>query len=191
MRTKPNLTSCRWLVVAQQQPVLMEPAIENGPEKAGGCQRLIEKHASNVKHFAKFCVVGLSGTVVDMGLLFALADPRMLGWSISGSKLVAAEVALLNNFLWNEIWTFRWAARRAKAPEVGRRLMVFNLVCGLGILLSVALLHFFHELLGCNLYLSNAFAVGLVTLWNFTLNAKYNWGSNRKIAPEPGRAGLC
>jgi dolichol-phosphate mannosyltransferase len=57
--------------------------------------------------FVKFCLVGGSGVFVDMGVLFLLADPRMLGLNIALSKICAAEIALINNFIWNELWTFR------------------------------------------------------------------------------------
>jgi dolichol-phosphate mannosyltransferase len=42
-----------------------------------------------------------------MGILWWLADPRMLGWNLTVSKVIAAEVAIFNNFLWNDVWTFR------------------------------------------------------------------------------------
>jgi len=57
--------------------------------------------------FIKFCLVGGSGVVVDMGILYLLADPSRLGWSITLSKICAALVALTNNFIWNELWTFK------------------------------------------------------------------------------------
>jgi hypothetical protein len=44
---------------------------------------------------------------VDFGVLFVLADPRMLALNVAISKVCAAEVALVNNFVWNELWTFR------------------------------------------------------------------------------------
>ena len=47
------------------------------------------------RRYAQFCVVGGSGVVVDMGVLYLLADPRMLGWNLTLSKVIAAEVAIL------------------------------------------------------------------------------------------------
>jgi len=57
--------------------------------------------------FIKFCCVGGSGVVVDMAVLALLADPRFLGWNVLLSKVCAAEAAMINNFIWNELWTFR------------------------------------------------------------------------------------
>jgi dolichol-phosphate mannosyltransferase len=60
-----------------------------------------------LRRYAQFCVVGGSGVVVDVTVLYLLASPTMLGWNLSLSKAIAAEVALVNNFVWNELWTFR------------------------------------------------------------------------------------
>lgn len=121
-----------------------------------------------------------------MAVLFLLADPRTLALNLSLSKLSAAETALLNNFVWNELWTFR--TRTPHAPGRGgvlRRLLFFNAICGVGIFLAILLLHLFHTLLGWNLYLSNLLAIGLVTAWNFGLNARFNWGCGG-LATQPG-----
>ncbi len=39
--------------------------------------------------------------------MMLLASPATLGWDLTLSKVIAAEVALINNFAWNEVWTFR------------------------------------------------------------------------------------
>jgi dolichol-phosphate mannosyltransferase len=131
---------------------------------------------AEVFRFTKFCLVGGSGVVVDMGMLFLLADPRCLGWGVTVSKVIAAETALANNFLWNELWTFRPSSENASGHRGWpRRFLLFNLICGAGIGLAVLLLHAFHTWLGWNLYLSNLMAIILVTAWNFGMNAYFNW----------------
>jgi putative flippase GtrA len=137
-----------------------------------------ENQLERMEQFVRFCLVGLSGTAVDMGMLFVFADSRMLAWNVSTSKLCAAEIALLNNFMWNELWTFR-SHDEDQGRHIGalRRLAVFNAVCGAGILLAVLFINIFHKALGWNLYLSNGVSVALVTMWNFGLNAKFNWRS--------------
>jgi dolichol-phosphate mannosyltransferase len=134
--------------------------------------------SARLLQFLKFCLVGGSGAVVDMAVLFCLADPTMLGWNITASKVCAAELALLNNFAWNELWTFRLAAGIARAGSWLRRLLIFNAICGAGIAIAAALLNAFHTSLGWNLYISNFLAITLVTLWNFGLNAKVNWNQH-------------
>ena len=135
-------------------------------------------HMPRLRQCAKFCLVGGSGVVVDMAVLHLLAI--RLGWNVSLGKICAAETALLNNFLWNEVWTFREAmSSTARAGGSWRgvacRLWRFQAICVAGIGLAVGFLHLFHTGLGFNLYLANLLAIGLVTLWNFSLNARFTW----------------
>ena len=124
--------------------------------------------------YARFCVVGGSGVVVDMALIWLLASPAMLGWNLTLSKVLAAEVAIVNNFLWNDLWTFRartengwkgWATRLAK----------YNVVCLAGIGWSVLLLNLEVQSLHWNVYVANFIAIVLVSVWNFWLSARYGW----------------
>jgi dolichol-phosphate mannosyltransferase len=126
--------------------------------------------------FFRFAAVGLSGVLVDMGLLFLLSDPQSLGWGLTRSKIIAAELALISNFLWNDAWTFRdlVGARTGLGSKL-RRLIKFNAICGIGIVLNVILLNIQYNWLGMNRYLANAVAIGVVTLWNFFLSLKLSW----------------
>ena len=80
----------------------------------------------------RFALVGASGVVVDMALLFLLSDPRTLGLGLTRSKIVAAELAIINNFLWNDAWTFRDLVGARRGRHKLRRLLKFNAVCGTG-----------------------------------------------------------
>lgn len=136
-----------------------------------------------VLRFAKFCFVGTSGLLVDMAMLYLFTEPQLLGWNVTLGKICAAALAMLNNYLWNELWTFKPLKGAAEPARcLWRRFLLFHAICGFGIPLALALLHFFHSLLQWNLYLSNFLAIMLVTLWNFTLNARFNWRTNRKAA---------
>ena len=46
----------------------------------------------------KYGIVGMLGVGVDMFVLYLLSDPTTLALGLTRSKIVAAEVALLNNF---------------------------------------------------------------------------------------------
>lgn len=136
-------------------------------------------------------------------MLWVLADLKTLAWNVTFSKLCAAEIALVNNFVWNEFWTFRGCRQQTKVYDSGRtgsesnledadrytathclhlarlhRFLVFNAICGIGIVFATILLHLFYTVLDLNLYLSNFLAIGLVTMWNFGINARFNWRSS-------------
>jgi dolichol-phosphate mannosyltransferase len=135
-----------------------------------------------VSRFVRFATVGLSGVVVDMGLLFLLSDPSMLGWGLTRSKLIAAEVAIINNFIWNDAWTFGdIAAHQRGFRSRLHRFAKFQLICLTGLALNTILLNLQFNLLGMNRYLANAIAIGVVTGWNFWVNFKLSW---RAAEPE-------
>ena len=132
--------------------------------------------ALSTRRFLRFAVVGASGVLVDMAMLFLLSDPRTLGLGLTRSKAIAAELAIINNFLWNDAWTFRdlVGGQRGGRHKL-RRLLKFNAVCGAGLLLNVVLLNLQFNLLHINRYLANLIAIGVVTVWNYWLNVKLNW----------------
>jgi dolichol-phosphate mannosyltransferase len=131
-----------------------------------------------IKRFVRFCVVGCSGVVVDMGLLFVFSDPTMLGWGLTRSKLLGSELAILNNFFWNDLWTFGDVARQQAGgrPRL-RRFGKFQVICLAGLAINTLLLNFQFNILGLNRYVANGIAIVLVTGWNFWLNWKLSWHS--------------
>jgi dolichol-phosphate mannosyltransferase len=134
---------------------------------------------ARLRQFIKFCLVGGSGVIVDMTVLHVLAV--WLDWNVTISKVCSAEMAMLNNFFWNEVWTFQRPRGEARGyRSVRGRLWRFHAICGAGIGLAVLFLHLFHAWLGFNLYLANLLAIGLVTLWNFSLNATCTWRLKRR-----------
>lgn len=138
------------------------------------------------RRYVRFCLVGASGVGVDMGVLWLLADPRMLGWHLILSKVLAAEAAMINNFLWNDLWTFRGLTDgadgwRARLVRLGK----FHLICLAGIGWGVLLLHVQVNGLGLNVYVANFLAIVVVSLWNFGLNLKFGWRTAPGV-PPPG-----
>jgi dolichol-phosphate mannosyltransferase len=126
--------------------------------------------------FVRFGLVGLSGVVVDMVILYLLHSG--LGLPLTRSKIIAAEVAIINNFIWNDAWTFAdvslqqqgWSARL-------KRFGKFNLICLAGLVLNVLVLNLIYNLVFSQrwAYLANLIAIAIVTFWNFWLNLKLSW----------------
>ena len=139
-------------------------------------QHLLRLRLSRSSKFIQFCLVGGTGVVVDMAVLFLLHDPAMLALPLTRSKILAAEMAILNNFLWNDLWTFREISRRqpGKRQRI-KRLIKFNLICLAGLILNVIVLNILVNFLHFNHYLANLLAIALVTVWNFWFNLKLSW----------------
>jgi dolichol-phosphate mannosyltransferase len=130
--------------------------------------------------FVRFALVGLTGVVVDMGLLFLLSDPRALGWGLTRSKVVAAEAAIVNNFRWNDRWTFGDLVPEQRSWRAAwSRFLKFNAICLGGLVLNVVLLNLMFNRLAINRYVANAIAIATVTAWNYLLNRTLAWRSAR------------
>ncbi|HEX2673727.1 MAG TPA: GtrA family protein, partial [Polyangiaceae bacterium] len=124
----------------------------------------------------RFCVVGASGVLVDMSLLYVLSDPSMFGLGLTRSKFIAAEAALTWNFLINDMWTFRDSALQKPGLQAKlRRFLAFNIICSVGIVLNVLLLNLLFNYAHVNRYVANGIAILIVTGWNFWLNQRLNW----------------
>ncbi|BAQ60752.1 dolichol-phosphate mannosyltransferase homolog [Geminocystis sp. NIES-3708] len=128
--------------------------------------------------FIRFGIVGFSGVFVDMTVLYLLSDPSTLALPLTRSKIIAAELAILNNFFWNDTWTFKDIAQKQPSKRQKlKRLIKFNIVCLGGLIINVLLLNFFFNIFSLNRYLANFLAIAVVTIWNFWLNLKLSWRS--------------
>jgi dolichol-phosphate mannosyltransferase len=129
-----------------------------------------------IARFIRFALVGFSGVFVDMGLFYLLSDPSQLGWGLTRSKALAAEAAIINNFLWNDAWTFGdLVGKQRGLSHKLHRLLKFNIVCAIGLGLNIALLNVQFNWLHINRYVANLVAIAIVTLWNFWINMKLSW----------------
>lgn len=127
---------------------------------------------------------------VDMAALFLLTDHRCLGISLVLGKICAGQVAMVNNFIWNDLWTFGDFSRRNRTAK-GRliRLLKFDCFCLGGLGISVILLHLQVVRFGFNPYLANLLAIVGATLWNYSVNRFFNWGRAKPampVRPQPG-----
>ncbi|MFM2305168.1 MAG: hypothetical protein RLZZ135_2581 [Cyanobacteriota bacterium] len=146
-------------------------------------QHLLRLRLSRSASFMRFCLVGLTGVVVDLGVFYLLRDALGLGLTRSG--IISAQVAIFNNFLWNDLWTFSDISRRQPGIKQRiKRFFKFNLVCLSGVILQLLIINIIYNFFKLNDdlkdlvridILAKLIAIGLVTIWNFWLNSKLNW----------------
>jgi len=124
--------------------------------------------------FIRFAFVGLSGLLVDMGLLYFFYD--ILSFGLTRSAILAGELAIVNNFLWNDRWTFKDLSKKQSSPRQQlKRFLKFNIICLMGLILKILLLNVLFNGLHLNAYLANFLAIAVVTAWNFWINLRLNW----------------
>lgn len=142
----------------------------------GRVGRIRQRTALPMGRFIRFGLVGLSGVFIDMAVFYLLSDPSTLALGLTRSKIVAAEVAIVNNFLWNDRWTFGdISARQSGHSQRLKRFLKFNAVCVAGLVFNVLILNLLFNVFGINRYVANLMAIALVTVWNFWLNLKLSW----------------
>jgi dolichol-phosphate mannosyltransferase len=127
-----------------------------------------------VTRFLRFGVVGFSGVFVDMGVFYVLRT--VLGLALTRSAIFSSEIAIINNFLWNDLWTFGDISSKQQGNRKRfRRFLKFNLVCLTGLILNVLIVNFLFNIVHVNEYLAKLIAIALITFLNFWLNSKLSW----------------
>jgi dolichol-phosphate mannosyltransferase len=128
--------------------------------------------------FFKFGVVGASGTVVNLCVLYAAQEwlfrevsPPLLRLNLS--LALAIFVATINNFWWNRVWT--WHDRRA---HISKRVLIqfgqYAVATWLGTFLQITLTN----LLAARLHylVANLVAIAVASVCNFLANDGWTFG---------------
>ena len=128
--------------------------------------------------FFKFGVVGASGTLVNLGVLylaqeslFAAIEPASV--RLNASLALAICCATLNNFSWNRVWTWRDRRRRISTPlpvQFGQ----YALASWVGILVQFTVTN----LLAVHIYylVANVIAIVLASVFDFVANDLWAFG---------------
>jgi len=116
-------------------------------------------------------MVGGTGVLVNSFALFVLYQGVHL--PLIASSILSVELAIANNFLWNNLWTFG----RKDFPIC--RFAKFNLVSLGGMAITTSTLWVLATHLGVYYLLANLIGIGLATAWNFTVNFIWTWGWDR------------
>ena len=140
----------------------------------GRIGKISQKVNFPVGRFLRFGAVGFSGVFVDLTIFHLMRTVIHLG--LTRSTILSAEVAILNNFLWNDLWTFGDISRK----QIGKRqrfkrFWKFNMVCLAGIIIQTLVINFLYNNLGMNQYLAKLIAIAVATIWNFWVNLKLSW----------------
>lgn len=133
------------------------------------------------KTFIKFGTVGFFGTIVDFILYNILISS--FGLPPATSKGISTEIAILNNFSFNNIWTFK--RRKTKNP-LWKKFLIFNLVSLGGLVIGVLIVKYLHNIYGdgsaslfglqvpyYNLYFFAT--IPFMMTWNFIMNHYFTW----------------
>ncbi len=133
------------------------------------------------KTLVKFSLVGVVGTLVDF--FFYKVFINYFSLTPATSKGFSTEIAIINNFILNNFWTFRY---RKTKTNIWQKLGIFNVVSLGGLVLGVLIVKFLHStygegsvyIFGRSIAYNNFYffaTIPPVMLWNFTVNHFITW----------------
>jgi putative flippase GtrA len=137
---------------------------------------LIKKLLIKYKHFVKYSIVGVIGTIIDVGSLYLMVqfskiDPntnKIFYLFVS----IAFLLAVLNNYVLNKIWTFR-----DKSTNIKTQFLKFLLVSIIGYLLTYNFMWLFVSVMHIWYILAKLLTSGIVLIWNFLANKYWTFKS--------------
>lgn len=113
--------------------------------------------------FLKFCVVGVTGTIIDFGLTWICKEKLKIHKFVANA--IGFVVAATSNYILNRVWT--WGSTN---EQVGVEYVKFFGVSLIGLGLNTLILYLLHEKMKLNFWFSKVVATGVVMVWNFLAN---------------------
>lgn len=135
----------------------------------------------HVRNFIKFNIVGLTGIVVNEGLLILLTSA---GIYYLYSSAIAIEASIISNFVMNDSWTFR----HRRSGHVAVRFVKFNLLMLLGLVVNLAIVYVGTTDYGIHYAISNLIGIAGALVLRYGLSVKYTWMKVEEIedgVPRP------
>ncbi|HPL95294.1 MAG TPA: GtrA family protein [bacterium] len=115
------------------------------------------------KQFFKFCVVGTTGAIIDIGGLWLLVEFVGLYYLVGAT--ISFVAAVINNYFLNKYWTFKDQSKISLA-----QFFSFSIISVIGLGINLLTMYIFVECVNLNYLISKAIASLIVLSWNFLMN---------------------
>ena len=131
--------------------------------------------------FPRFAVVGASGTVVNLVVLylgqeFLFRSIEPAGTRLNFSLSLAVFVATINNFTWNRLWTWHDRREHVRTPVL-LQFAQYGVACWLGILLQFVITKLLVD--HVHYLVANVVAIVIASVANFVVNDNWTFGRLR------------
>ncbi|OAQ40477.1 glycosyl transferase family 2 [Pedobacter psychrophilus] len=120
--------------------------------------------------FIRFALVGVSGIFVDFGTTWILKEKFKIHKYIANS--CGFLLATITNYLLNRYWTFQ-----SNDPKAFQQFGKFFAIALVGLIFNNIIIYILNDRLKINFYLSKAFAIAAVSIWNFFANYIYTFAT--------------
>ena len=131
---------------------------------------IIKMRYRQSEEFIKFCFVGASGVIVNLGIYIILT--RLFGVNLEIASPIAIECSIITNFLLNNSWTFR---QRNNQSHYLKKLCKFHIVAGIAGIFNYVIFLGLIYFLGFHDILANLLGITFATLINYVLNSIWTW----------------
>lgn len=119
--------------------------------------------------YYKFAVVGTSGVLVNLGVVWLLSYVLSLPHFIA--SIIGIETSLTNNFVWNDLWTFR----KRRSGKRWWRFLKYHASTAVGTLAQYVVSQLAYYLLIKESLISQALGILVGFIANYLISKKYVW----------------
>lgn len=128
----------------------------------------LAKNSNEHKKFLKFCIVGLSGILVNEGFLWFLTEFAGIFYLLS--SLISIELSIISNFILNDVWTFK----KNRKGHFLARFFKFNFTRIVASIINLGLLWLLTTM-GMNYLIANLIGVAIATLITYFTSIWWVW----------------
>ena len=125
---------------------------------------------ATVKRFAKFSIVGGIGVLVNLSYLWFFTERYSIFYLVA--DLPAIELAILNNFIWNQVWTWKGKGK-AGWKALLKRVAQYHLSASLAMFVTLVCLWLLTEYLHLHYLLSKLIGIVAGTMINFLMSDRW------------------
>jgi dolichol-phosphate mannosyltransferase len=129
--------------------------------------------------FIKFGIVGGSGILVNMGFLWFFTE--IVGFYYLISSVLAIALAMISNFIWNDLWTWRDRGEpgaKAYLTRMVKFILVSSIAAYIG---NMGILWIFTHFFHIYYLISNLIGIAVGTVLNYSVNNF--WTFKARIIP--------
>ncbi|PUA32295.1 MAG: hypothetical protein B7O98_06435 [Zestosphaera tikiterensis] len=123
--------------------------------------------------YVRFALVGASGTVVNLGVLAVLRYVANLTHEIASA--LAIEASIINNFVWNDLWTFKGG----RSGSVASRLIKFHFSSAVGVITQYVISLTTYYYIVRNSIIAQSIGILTGFIINYVLSKKFVWSPRR------------
>ncbi len=120
----------------------------------------------------KFGMVGLSGIIVNEGVLIYLKEG--VHFALPVASIFAIELSIVSNFIWNDLWTFKSDKQHAIGHR-WQRFLSYQVISIGGAVINFVILNVLASYIGIDYRIANILGILIAFAWNFWVNRHFTW----------------